>query len=418
MDKRTFLKHGALLSTFSLLNLSTIGELAADPKNTESGNATDEDFWLKIRSNYDLKTDYINLENGYYNILPQPIREKYEEHIRFVNREGAYYMRTVQFENKKKAATRLAELAGLPPELVVVTRNTTESLDLVISGFDWKTGDEAVMAEQDYGAMLDMFKQTATRYGIVNKVISLPQHPENDEELVALYEAAITPKTKLLMVCQMVNITGQILPVRKICDMAHSKGVAVMVDGAHAFAHLNSKISDLDCDFYGCSLHKWLSAPLGAGMLYMKKEYIPRIFPLFAEAGKEKTDLLRLNHTGTHPAATDLTIPDAIDYYQMIGPERKENRLRYLQQYWTSRAREMKHLNVQTPVQPERSCAIANVGVRGMSPADFQQELFHKYGIYSVAIDSAGVKGCRITPNVFTTTAELDKLVAALYKMK
>jgi selenocysteine lyase/cysteine desulfurase len=288
---------------------------------------------------------------------------------------------------------------------------------MVIMGLDWKPGDEAVMAEQDYGAMLDMFKQTAKRYGSVNKIISIPMDPKSDEEIVQLYANAITPKTKLLMVCHMINITGHILPVRKICDMAHSKGVPVLVDGARAFAHLNFKISDLNCDYYGCSLHKWLSVPIGAGLLYVKKENISKVWPIFAEGGKKDDDILRLNHTGTHPPATDLTIADAIEYYNKIGADRKEARLRYLQNYWVGKVRDVKKLVINTPTDRTRSCAIANVGVKGMKPADMAKTLLDKYKIYTVAIDGAGVHGCRITPNVYTTTEDLDALVKALKEM-
>jgi selenocysteine lyase/cysteine desulfurase len=291
---------------------------------------------------------------------------------------------------------------------------------MVIGGLNWKAGDEAVMAEQDYGAMLDMFKQVGRRYGVVNKVISVPPHPQSDEEIVAVYENAITSRTRLIMVCHMINITGQILPVRKICDMAHSKGVQVMVDGAHALAHIRFAIPDLHCDYYGSSLHKWLSVPIGAGLLYINKEHIPGVWPLFAEEGRQPDDVLRLNHTGTHPPATDLTIADAIAHYNRIGPQRKEERLRYLQQYWTSRVRTLSHIVLNTPADPARACAIANVGVRGMKPADLAETLLKKYRIYTVAIDNAaaGVHGCRITPNVYTTTAELDELVTALTEIR
>jgi len=216
------------------------------------------------------------------------------------------------------------------------------------------------------------------------------------------------------MVCHMINITGHILPVRKICDMAHSRGVPVIVDGAHAVAHIKFAIRDLNCDYYGASLHKWLSVPLGAGMLYVKKEHTSHLWPLFAETGKNDDDILRLNHTGTSPVPTDLTVADAIDYYQKIGAERKEARLRYLQNYWVNKVRGLPQVVIYTPTDPARSCGIANVGIKGMKPGDLQKTLLDKYKIYTVAIDGAGVYGCRITPNVYTTTAELDTLVEAL----
>lgn len=419
MDKRTFLKSSALLGVGSLVSFSSIGKIvdavAHLPPDTV---AKDEDFWASIRKGYALKSEYINLENGYYCILPGEILERYVDHIREINLQGAYYMRTVQFENKKAMAKKVADLAGCTTDELIITRNTTESLDMIISGQDWKAGDEAVMAEHDYGAMMDMFKQVGKRYGVVNKIVSVPMDPQSDDEIVALYEKAITPKTKLLMVCHMINITGQILPVRKICDMAHSKGVAVMVDGAHAFAHIKFTIPELNCDYYGCSLHKWLSTPLGAGMLYVKKENIAKVWPLFAEGEKKPDDISRLNHTGTIPPATDLAIADAIDFYNKVGAERKEARLRYLQNYWTNKVRKMQHTKLFTPTDPARSCGIANVGIPGIKPGDMAEILLKKYKIYTVAIDNAGVKGCRITPNIYTTTSELDTLVNALAEIK
>ena len=419
MDKRTFLKNSTLLGLGSMVSFSVLGKMVDSIKHLPVNEvAKDEDFWKSIRAGYKLKPDYINLENGYYCIQPQEILERYLAHIHEVNLSGAYYMRTVQQEQKNEAAKKLADLAGCSADELIITRNTTESLDMIIAGLDWKPGDEAIMATHDYGSMLEMFKQIAKRHGVVNKIISIPLNPKSDEEIIELYRNAITPKTKLIMVCQMINITGQILPVRKICDMAHEKNVKVMVDGAHAFAHLNFKIPDLHCDYYGTSLHKWLSVPIGTGLLYIKKENIKDIWPLLAEGERKEDDITRLNHVGTHPPATDLTISDAIDYYTKIGAERKEARLRYLQNYWTSKVRALPHIVLFTPEDTQRSCGIANVGVKGMKPGDLHKMLFDKYKIYTVAIDNNGVQGCRVTPNIYTSLEDLDALVVALKEIK
>lgn len=419
MDKRSFIKKSSLIGIGSMLNLSAIGKLVQSVSNISAKElAKDEDFWSLIRKSYKIKPDYINLENGYYCFMPEEILEHYIDHIRAVNLEGSYYMRTVQFENKKIAATKLASIAGCSIEELIITRNTTESLDMIISGLDWNYGDEAIMAHQDYGAMQDMFKQVSKRFGTVNKIIDIPNHPKSDDEIISLYADAITPKTKIIMLCHMINVTGQILPVKKICDMAHLKNVKVMVDGAHAFAQINFKIPELNCDFYGCSLHKWLSVPLGAGLLYIKKEHINKVWPLFAESERKADDISRLNHTGTIPVHTDLAISNAIDFYNKIGADRKEERLRYLKNYWTEKIKDMPHIILNTPGQKERSCAIANVGIKNYTPAELAEILFKKYKIYTVAIDIIGVKGCRITPNIYTTTNELDLLVKALIDLK
>jgi len=418
MNKRSFIKNATLTGIGASLGMDALAALFETKKHSSAAAlAADDKFWNQIRSQYMLKPDYINLENGFYNFIPQPTLEKYIQHIRDINYQGSYYMRTVQRDNKKRMAAKLAAVAGCSPEELIITRNTTESLDLVIAGQDWKAGDEALMAIQDYGSMLDMFEQVSKRYGVVLNKVSIPNLPDSDEEIVSLYEKAITAKTKLLMIPHMVNITGQILPVRKICDMAHSKGVEVMVDGAHTFAHIQYKISELDCDYYGTSLHKWMSVPLGAGFLFVKKEKIAKTWPLIGDGTKDLSDIRRLNHIGTHACATDLTIEDAIDFYNMIGAERKEKRLRYIQQYWTSRVKNVPKIIINTPTDDKRSCGIANVGIAGMTPADLAKRLMDEHKIFTVAIDTANVHGCRITPNVYTTQEELDAFVAALKKL-
>ena len=415
MQKRQFIKDLVLTGIAMPLGFSGMAKAFANHEaQSPSALAEDNTFWEQIRQQYILKPDYINLENGYYNFLPQPILNKYIEHIKEINYQGSYYMRTVQWENKQKSVIALSEIAGCSPDELIITRNTTESLDTIIGGIHWQAGDEAIMAEQDYGAMLDMFKLVSERHGVVNKIISVPNHPKDDAEIVALYKNAITPKTKVILVSHMINITGQILPIKKISEMAHQYGVQVMVDGAHAFAHIQFSIADLGCDYYAASLHKWLSVPLGAGILFVKKEHIKNIWPLFGDNEKDQNKIKRINHTGTHPVHTDLTIPDSIAYYQMIGPAKKEARLRYLQQYWTSKVKDNSNIILNTPTTPDRSCAISNVGIKNMKPAILAERLMKEHKIFTVAIDYANVQGCRITPNLYTTTKELDVFVASL----
>jgi selenocysteine lyase/cysteine desulfurase len=418
MDKRAFLKNMGLMGLAVPLSFSHLAEAVAAVSELKPDDlATDEAFWLKVRADYDIKPDYINLENGYYCFMPRQTLEHQIEHMRNVNYEGSYYMRTVRVENKKKVANKVAEIVGCTAEEVAITRNATESLDLIIGGLPWEAGDEAVMAEQDSGAMLEHFRYVERRFGVVNRVVSVPNHPANDEEIVDLYAAAITDKTRLLMVCHMVNITGQILPIRKIVDMAHSRGVEVMVDGAHAFSHIDFKMADLGCDYYGTSLHKWLSAPLGSGMLYVKKNKIDGIWPLLAERDLEPNDMRRLNHTGTHPVHVDLGILNAIEYQNTLGLARKEARLRFLQHYWTSRVRDVPRVLVNTPADTSRHAGIGNVGIEGIEPSDLAKTLMDKHAIFTVAINRPGVRGLRITPNVYTTTDELDVFVDAIKEL-
>ncbi|MDB6168022.1 MAG: aminotransferase class [Verrucomicrobia bacterium] len=414
MNKRTFLQSLAVTG----LAASGVGRaLAALPAGSplpapDAGG----DFWDGIRAGYDLDPARINLENGYFCIQPREVLQAQFEHARRLNRAGSYMLRTEQADEIARLRAQLAEFAGCDAGELIITRNTTESLDTVISGIDWKPGDEAVMAAQDYASMLEMFRQEVRRHGIVNRIISLPLHPGSDEEIVSLYERALSPRTRLLMVCHMVNVTGQVLPVKKICAMARAHNVPVMVDGAHSFAHLDFRVRDLDCDFFGTSLHKWLSAPLGLGMLYVRRSRIAAAWPLLGDDGYPRDDVRKLNHTGTHPLHAMQTIPDALRFHQRIGSQRKEARLRSLQEYWTSQARKLPGVTLNTPVEPSRACAIANVAVAGITPTDLASLLLEKFRIWTVAIDSesTGVRGVRVTPAIFTSTAELDALVAAL----
>jgi selenocysteine lyase/cysteine desulfurase len=415
MQKREFIKSSLALGLGAFPFLNALSENLAG-KSTLS-LASDDQMWQEIRKQYLLKTEYINLENGYYSMLPEPLLEWYIGFVRLINKEASYYMRTQQDVDKKRITDRLAEFIDCEVSEVAITRNTTESLDLIIAGYPWESGDEAIMAEQDYGSMLDMFKLQGKLKGVVSKKIMLPNNPSSDEEIVALYKAAITPKTKLIMVCHMVNITGQILPVRKICDMAHANGVEVMVDGAHSLAHIPTTMKDLDCDYYGSSLHKWLSAPLGTGLLYIKKDKIAKISPLFAEEEKPENDIKRLNHTGTTPVHAILGIETALDYLNVIRLDRKTERLRYVQHYWSDQIRDDQRFELNTPTDSARSCGIANVGVRGMEPNELSKRLLNDHGIWTVAINRPGVKGCRITPNIYTSEQELNQFVDALHKI-
>ena len=377
----------------------------------------DDDLWKTIRNDYLLKKEYVNLENGYYCFIPQPTLNKYIDHIKKINLEGSFYMRNHRDKDNRATANRLSKLVNCESDELVITRNTTESLDLIISGFPWKKNDEAIFASQDYGSMQEMFKLTAKRKGIKNKIISIPNHPKNDQEIVSLYEKQITKKTKLIMVSHMINITGQILPVKKICEMAHSYNIDVLVDGAHCVGHIDVNIKDLDCDYYGSSLHKWLSAPLGTGLLFVKKNKISKIEPLFAGHIHERDSVLRLNHIGTNPVHSDLAINDAIDYLESIGLEKKENRLRYIQRYWSDKLRNKKNIIINTPEEISRSCGIANIGVRNLKSSNLSEILFKKYGIFTVPIDYANVVGCRITPNIYTNEEELNYFVDSILKI-
>ncbi|MEP6621556.1 MAG: aminotransferase class V-fold PLP-dependent enzyme [bacterium] len=420
LTKREFLRSmAAVVGSTSLLSVSSVEQAFARVAHLSPAALGElDEFWESIRKSYTVTPDFIQLENGYFSLAASPVLESYIGHLRHVNAVSSFYMRTKQVEDKLASRKEVARLLGCSDDELIITRNTTESLDTIIAGIDWKPGDEAVMAPTDYGSMIDMFKLQARRRGIVNRLVAVPLHPASDDELVRVYESALTPRTRLLMICHMINITGQIMPVKKIVDMAHRHGVEVMVDGAHAFAQLDFQVADLGgCDYYASSLHKWLGTPLGAGMLYVRRDRIAPLWQLYGDTSFADTDIRKLNHTGTHPVATDLAIQDAVRFHDAIGIARKSARLRFLQRYWTDQVRSNPNIVLNTPEAVERSCAIANVGIRNKPPAELAKVLLDKYRIFTVAIDSAGVKGVRVTPQVFTTTAELDTFVHALTEL-
>ena len=415
MNKREFIQKFGLvgLATYSLP-----GDIIYDKnKFNLPPFKTEDDLWKTVRGHYSLKPDYINLENGYYNIIPNPTLNKYIEHIKTINFEGSYYMRNSLEDDNLKLRKRISNWLSCDKKNIIITRNTTESLDLIIGGYPWQKGDEAIYAQQDYGSMKLMFEQVSKRFNINTKVISIPNHPSSDEEIVRLYENQITKKTKLLMVCHMINITGQVLPVKKICDMAHSYGVEVMVDGAHCVGHFDFSIENLNCDYYGSSLHKWLSAPLGAGLLYIKEKHISKIWPLLAGHSIDLNGIKRLNHLGTNPVHVHLGINNALDYIDWVGIKRKEKRLKELQNHWMQNLKNIPNVEINTPLPFTKSFGIGNVGIKNMPPKIMAEKLLDEFKIFTVAIDYANVKGCRITPNIYSSIDEIEVFIDAIKKL-
>ena len=379
--------------------------------------ARDEDYWQEVRQAFRVNPDFINLENGYYSLMAEPVTAAQVESLRMINANHSFYMRRQHKEDRKRILNQIAELAGCSPKELLLCRNTTEALDTIIMGLKMQSGDEAIMTEQDYYSMLQCFAMRARRFGSVNKIIKLPFHPQSDEEIVAAYEAAVTPRTRVILITHLINTTGQILPVRKIADMAHAHGVEVISDSAHAFAHVDFKIPNLNCDYLGTSLHKWLGAPLGTGLLYIKKEKIKNVWPLFGDDTYADTDIRKFGHIGTIPCHNDRAVADAIAFHHSIGGQKKEARLRYLTSYWIDKVRNVPKVVINTPTQSSRYCAIANVGIRGVDSHKLADSLFEKYNIFTVTKNVGKVSGVRITPHLYNSLDDLDRLVAALKEL-
>lgn len=377
--------------------------------------ATDEDFWYYIQQSFTIASGIINLNNGGVSPAPRTVQDAMKRYYDLSNEAPSYYMWRILDQGREPLRANLARLAGCDPSEIAINRNASEGLETVIFGLNLRAGDEVVACRQDYPNMTNAYRQRELRDGIRMKWIDLRMPSEDENYLVGQYVNAFTPKTKVVHITHIINLNGQILPVKRIAAEARRRGIEVIVDGAHSFAHIDFRIPDLDCDYFATSLHKWLYAPIGSGMLYVKKEKIRNLYPLFATDDPMKDDIRKFESLGTRPFFIEQAIGEAISYHEMIGIERKQKRLHYLKNYWMEKVKAIPDVVLNTSMQPEWGCAIGNVSITGSKPAELDKFLFDKYRVHAVAIDMEGVKGVRITPNVYTTTRNLDVLVEGIH---
>lgn len=376
--------------------------------------AVDEDYWSVIQQSYTVNSNLIILNNGGVSPSPRIVQEAVERYNKLSNEGPSYYMWRILDQGREPLRQKLAVLAGCSPEEIAINRNATEALNTVIYGLDLKAGDEVIGTKQDYPNMIQAWRQRALREGIVYTQISFDFPIENDEEIVAAFEKAITPKTKILHLTHIINWIGQILPVKKIAQMAHRRGLEVIVDGAHSFGLLDFTIPDLECDYFGTSLHKFLSAPIGSGLLWIKKEKIEKIWPLTCNDKPRSADIRKFETLGTRSFPIEQGIGEAVNFQNAIGSKRKEERIRYLKNYWAGKVKDIPKVKIHTSFKPEYSCAICGVTVDGMTPGELDNALFTTYKIHTVGIVWENISCVRITPHVYTKIQDLDKLVLAI----
>ncbi len=376
--------------------------------------ATDEDFWYYIQQSFTVSPSLINLNNGGVSPAPKTVQDAMKRYYDLSNEAPSYYMWRILDQGREPLRKNLAKLAGCSPEEIAINRNSSEGLETVIFGLQLKAGDEVVAAIQDYPNMINAYKQRELRDGIKMVWINLELPSEDENYLVSQYVKAFTPKTKVVHITHIINWNGQILPVKKIAQEAHNRGIEVVVDGAHSFAHVDFKVPDLDADYFAGSLHKWLYAPIGSGVLYVRKEKIKNIYPMFAVDNPLKEDIRKFEALGTRPFFIEQAIGKAIEFHEMIGAERKEKRLHYLKNYWMEKVKGLPGIKLNTSLHPKWGCAIGNVGVEGRKPGELDSFLLDKYKVHTVAIEWENIKGVRVTPNVYTTTKQLDVLVEGI----
>ena len=379
--------------------------------------ASNEDFWFEIQQAFTLDRTLINLNNGGVSPSPRVVQEAMKRYLDLSNEAPVHTMWRLLEPQIESVRRRLATSFGCDPEEMAITRNASEALETCILGLDLKPGDEVLTTNQDYPRMLTAWRQREKRDRIVLKMISFPTPPRDLEELAERFEKAITPKTRVILVCHITNLTGQIFPVRRICQMGRERGIEVIVDGAHAYAHFPFKKVDLDCDYYGTSLHKWLLAPHGTGFLYVRKSKIAGLWPLMAAPDSMQTDIRKFEEIGTHPAANHNAIAEALAFHEGIGVERKAARLRYLKDRWARRLEGQKGIHIFTSFDPAQSCGLGLVGIEGVDSAKLADYLWDKYRILVVAIVHEEFQGIRVTPNVYTTLNEIDTFCDSMEKV-
>ncbi len=421
ITRRTFMRGVAASTAAACFNedgmASAIDAVSHVSRRSADEVAMDEDFWFEIQRAFTVDRTLINFNNGGVSPSPRVVQEAMRRYLEYSNAAPVYTMWRVldpQIENVRR---RLAMNFGCDPEEIAITRNASEALETCQLGLDLKPGDEVLTTNQDYPRMLTTWRQRAKREGIVLRQVSFPVPPESPDQLVEIFEKNITPLTRVIHFCHITNLSGQIFPVRRICELARSRGIEAIVDGAHAFAHFPFKHADLDCDYYGTSLHKWLLAPFGTGFLYVRKSKIPSVWSLMASEEQNRGNIRKFEEIGTHPSANALAINEALDFHEGIGAERKAARLRYLFHGWAKRLESHKKVRILTSYDPRQSCGLALVDIQGIDPVALSSHLFDKYRIITTPIKHAEFQGLRVTPNIYSTMREVDIFVQAMEKV-
>lgn len=422
IDRRSFLTSAGRGLGLMALSSATVASLF---ENVEAAGqsvqhlspiqaAADEDYWATIQQAFSVTRGIVNLNNGGVSPSPRMVTEAFVRYTWQQEDATAYTMWQILEPQSETIRTGLAEIFGCDAEEIAITRNASESLEILLMGMDLKSGDEILTTTQDYPRMLTTLRQRELREGLKLNLIKIPIAPTNVDDIATAFEKAVTPKTKLILISHQINLTGQITPVKKVCEMARARGIETIVDGAHSFAQFDFKRDDLGCDYFGTSLHKWIYAPKGTGMLYVRKEKIPKVWALMASEDKNKNDIRKYEEIGTHSAAMRLAIGEAVLFHNAIGGKRKEERLRYLSRYWMNNLKSILKVGFNTSFDPKQSCAIANFKVDGVDPVALGGYLMSKHHIFTTPIVHDEFTGIRITPNVYTTLWELDRFCTAV----
>jgi len=404
----------AAMIVINPLEIFKIKDAVAILSSTPEETARNENFWFKVQQAFSVDRSLVNLNSGGVSPSPISVQDSMKRYLDYSNTAPVYSMWRILEPQREGVRNRLARFFACDPEEIALTRNASEGLQICQFGFDLNPGDEVLTTNQDYPRMITTWQQRERRENIILKQFSIPVPAEDEDEIVDLFRKNITNKTKLILMCHMIFMTGQLLPVKKVVAMAREKGIPVIVDGAHSFAHIDFQLDDLDCDYFATSLHKWLYAPHGTGLLYVNKDRIKELWPMMAATENLDTDIRKFEEIGTHPAANYLAIADAITLNEGIGLKLKEARLRYLRDYWAKKLKASEKILLHTSLKPQFSCGIATVQIRDIEPSVLTQHLWKKHRIIVTPIKHPEFEGIRVSPNLFTTIQELDRFTDAM----
>ncbi len=377
--------------------------------------AGDEAFWFEIQQAFTVDRSVVNLNNAGVSPAPAAVQDAQKRHLDFANSmPPPVALWEVQDPQRETVRQRLARTFGTGPEEIALVRNSSEGLQICQLGFDLQRGDEVLTTNQDYPRMIATFEQRARREGIVLKQFSLPVPAEDDDEIVDLYRRNLSPRTKLILACHLINLTGQILPVKRVVELGRERGIPVIVDGAQSFAHVDFDHADLGCDYFATSLHKWLFAPHGTGMLYVRREKIRDLWPLTAAPAAMADDIRKFEEIGTHPDAQSLAIAEALAFHEGIGAARKAARLRHLRDRWALRLARHERVRLHTSLKPGRACGIATVEIAGVDTRKLADHLWRRRHILATPIVHPEFSGVRVSPSVYTLPGEVDAFCEAM----
>ena len=375
----------------------------------------DENYWKKVADMYHQNVKFINLESGYFSPSPESVKDYWVNFVNEINESPSYYMRTRQTEMREKVRKKLADYAGIQTDELILTRNTTESMNIIIQGIKLEKGDEILRTNLEYPNIIQALDMRERRFGTKVRIVDVPIHPKSQQEIVDMVIGAVNKKTKVILISHMVFLNGQVFPVKEVCAKAREMGLETIVDGAHSFSHVDMDVSEIGCDYYGSSLHKWLGAPLGNGLLYVKKGNAERLWPLYGDTAYDDDNIMKLEHLGTRPCSDQNGIIPAVDFNLEIGKKEKSERLKFLQMRWASELKDNKNIILNTPLGEGQSYGIANVGVKNLRPSELADKLFDDHNIFTVPIDDdRGIRGVRVSPNLYSTVEDIDKFIEAM----